>query len=174
MVLNTFVRQRYVPKPRPGVFRITKTNHNILQGVAAPEERFKPEYRQIVDDWIKENADRFWLSPKGPLTPPSEGGADIVIVDDPQMPPLIPLAKKSAPDRPVIFRSHIQIRSDLAEKPGTPQNECWTWLWDHIKYADLFISHPVEAFVPATVPKEMVGYMPATTDWLVSFICFFS
>jgi alpha,alpha-trehalose phosphorylase (configuration-retaining) len=81
------------------------------------------------------------------------------------MPSLIPMAKKVAPDRPVIFRSHIQIRSDLVEQPETPQFEAWRWLWDNIKYADVFISHPVDAFVPATVPKEIVGYMPATTDW---------
>lgn len=89
----------------------------------------------------------------------------MVIIDDPQMPSLIPIAKHEAPDRPVIFRSHIQIRSDLVGFPDTPQYEAWMWMWDHIKLADLFISHPVEAFVPANVPKEKVGYMPATTDW---------
>ncbi|OKL63516.1 hypothetical protein UA08_01663 [Talaromyces atroroseus] len=156
----------YVPKPRPGVFRITKTNHNILQGVSAPEERFTSDHQQLMEDWLQDNANRYWLSSGGPLQSPSEGGADLVVVDDPQMPSLIPIAKKSAPDRPVIFRSHIQIRSDLVEKPGTPQFEAWRWLWDHIKLADIFISHPVDAFVPATVPKEIVGYMPATTDWL--------
>lgn len=156
----------YVPKPRPGVFRITKTNHNILQGVAAPEERFTSDHQQVMEDWLQDNASRYWLSKGGPLQPPSEGGADIIIVDDPQMPSLIPIAKREAPDRPVIFRSHIQIRSDLVDRPGTPQNETWKWMWEHIKSADIFISHPVEAFVPATVPKEKVGYMPATTDWL--------
>jgi len=156
---------RYVPKPRPGVFRITKTNHNILQGVSKPEDRFTPENQQIMTDWIKDNANRYWLRKGGPLTAPAEGGADIVIIDDPQMPGLIPLAKENAPDRPVIFRSHIQIRSDLIANPNTPQAEAWEWLWERIKLADIFISHPVSAFVPANVPQEMVGYMPASSDW---------
>lgn len=165
MMLKT---RRYVPKPRPGVFRITKTNHNILQGVSAPDERFTPDLQQTIEEWLEDNANRYWLSSRGPLLSPSEGGADLVIIDDPQMPSLIPIAKKAALHRPVIFRSHIQIRSDLVGTPGTPQHEAWAWMWDRIKLADVFISHPMEAFVPATVPKEKVGYMPATTDWYVA------
>lgn len=91
-----------------------------------------------------------------------------MIIDDPQMPGLIPIAKKLAPERPVLFRSHIQIRSDLVEIPGTPQADAWDFLWSQIKLADCFISHPVSAFVPHNVPQEIVGYMPASTDWYVS------
>ncbi|KAL2803402.1 hypothetical protein BJX63DRAFT_74960 [Aspergillus granulosus] len=156
----------YVPKPRPGVFRITKTNHNILQGVSAPEERLTEENWESVTNWIHENANRYWLRFGGPLTHPSQGGADVIVIDDPQMPALIPLAKMVAPDRPVIFRSHIQIRSDLVAQEGSPQAECWGRMWEMIKSADLFISHPVRSFVPHTVPQEKVGYMPASTDWL--------
>ncbi|OXV10103.1 hypothetical protein Egran_02135 [Elaphomyces granulatus] len=163
-VLGTDIKW-YVPKPRPGVFRITKTNHNILQGVSKPEDRLTPENRQVMLKWIHENANRYWLCEGGPLTPPSEGGADIIIVDDPQMPGLIPLAKNAAPERPVIFRSHIQIRSDLTSNPNTPQAEAWGLLWESIQLADIFISHPVSAFVPHNVPPEMVGYLPASTDW---------
>lgn len=89
----------------------------------------------------------------------------MLIVDDPQMPGIIPIAREAAPDRPIIFRSHIQIRSDLVGTRGTPQAEAWEFLWDQIKLADCFISHPVNTFVPEDVPKEMVGYMPASTDW---------
>ncbi|KAJ5514066.1 Glycosyl transferase family 1 [Penicillium fimorum] len=156
----------YVPKPRPGVFRVTKTNHNILQGVAHEGERLLPENKKLLKDWIKENARRYWTRSGGPLLPPSEGGADVIIIDDPQMPGLIPIAKALAPDRPVIYRSHIQIRSDLVAIPGSPQEEAWEFLWNDIKHADVFISHPVSDFVPQNVPPEMVGYMPATTDWL--------
>jgi alpha,alpha-trehalose phosphorylase (configuration-retaining) len=81
------------------------------------------------------------------------------------MPTLVPLIKKVTPDRPVIFRSHIQIRADLAAQDGTPQKEVWEYLWQKIRHSDLFISHPVPAFVPKDIPKEMVAYMPATTDW---------
>jgi hypothetical protein len=155
-----------VPKPRPGVFRITKTNHNILQGVSAPEERLTDENWEQVTNWIQENADRYWLRPGGPLEHPSEGGADVIVIDDPQMPALIPLAKKKAPERPVVFRSHIQIRSDLVDQDGSPQAECWGAMWKDIQKADIFVSHPVKSFVPKIVPREKVGYMPASTDWL--------
>ncbi|KAK2666580.1 hypothetical protein RAB80_017697 [Fusarium oxysporum f. sp. vasinfectum] len=183
----------YVPKPRPGVFRITKNNHNVLQGVAPPGMRFTPEERDAVRDWVHENADRFWFKRAGPPAPewlekhasllpqlpvlpwfhkngplvhPIDGGANVIIIDDPQLPFLIPLIKKHTPDRPVIYRSHIQIRSDLVATPGTPQAEAWELLWESIKQADLFISHPVRAFVPKNVPLSTVGYMPASTDWL--------
>jgi hypothetical protein len=86
-------------------------------------------------------------------------------MDDPQMPALIPISKDQAPNRPVVFRSHIQIRSDLTSQPDTPQAEVWAYLWNNIKLADLFISHPVKCFVPANVPPDITGYMPATTDW---------
>ncbi|OQE16726.1 hypothetical protein PENSTE_c023G03107 [Penicillium steckii] len=189
----------YVPKPKPGIFRITKNNHNILQGVAPAGTRFTQDDKDLLRDWILENAERYWLKGRrflapqwfdnlrsyaypllqehgppppswhqnnGPLMPPWEGGADVIIIDDPQLPWLIPLIKEQTPDRPVIFRSHIQIRSDLVDTPGTPQAETWKFLWDTIKQADLFISHPIRAFVPANVPPEKLGYMPASTDWL--------
>ncbi|KAJ5130537.1 Glycosyl transferase family 1 [Penicillium bovifimosum] len=156
----------YVPKPRPGVFRVTKTNHNILQGIASKGERLTYDNKKILQEWIEENARRYWTRAGGPLLPPSEGGADVIMIDDPQMPGIIPIAKLLAPDRPIVFRSHIQIRSDLVAIPGSPQAEAWDFLWSTIKYADCFISHPVSSFVPHNVPPERVGYMPASTDWL--------
>ncbi|KAL0262108.1 hypothetical protein SLS55_003545 [Diplodia seriata] len=156
----------YVPKPKPEVFRITKTNHNILQGVANPTERLTDDMKETLDEWCQGNADRFWLKAGSPLAPRSQGGADVIIVDDPQMPSLVAISKKVDPDRPVIFRSHIQVRSDLADQPGTPTAEVWDWVWNHVKQADLFISHPVRDFVPKNVDFKKVGYLPATTDWL--------
>lgn len=154
-----------MPKPRPGVFRITKTNHNILQGVAMPNERLRPEDQQVIIDWIQENANRYWLRDGGPLCHSADGGADVIIIDDPQMPALIPIAKEIDWQRPVIYRSHIQMRADLIDSPGSAQAAIWDFLWDHIQDADIFISHPVCTFVPANVPHEKVGYMPACTDW---------
>ena len=81
------------------------------------------------------------------------------------MPGLIPLIKKLTPDRPVLYRSHIQIRSDLVAKEGSPQADIWDFLWSNIKGCDMFISHPIPKFVPHTVPREKVVYLPATTDW---------
>ncbi|WEW56353.1 glucosyltransferase [Emydomyces testavorans] len=156
----------YVPRPKPGVFRITKTNHNILQGVARLDEKLTEENKQQLTDWITTNAKRYWFGKGGPLDLPEAGGADIIIIDDPQMPGLIPLIKKLTPNRPVIYRSHIQVRSDLVDDPSTPQAAAWGYVWESIKQADLFISHPVSAFVPSCVKPESVGYLPASTDWL--------
>ena len=139
--------------------------HNILQGVAPPQERLTEENKKLLQDWIEGNAERYWTCHGGPLCPPSEGGADVIVLDDPQVQGLVPIAKREAPDRPIIFRSHIQIRSDLIEQQGSPQSEVWAFLWNNIKHADCFISHPVSSFVPHNVPREMVGYMPASTDW---------
>lgn len=157
---------RYVPKPKPEVFRITKTNHNILQGVADSKERLTQASQQLLDDWTLQNAERYWLTKGGPLSPRSEGGADIIIIDDPQMPSLVSIAKKHDPTRPVIYRSHIQVRSDLTDIPGTPASEVWNWIHSKIKEADIFISHPVHTFIPSNIDFKKVGYMPATTDWL--------
>lgn len=120
----------------------------------------------MLDDWALHNAEHYWLRNKGPLAPRSNGGADVIIVDDPQMPSLVKIAKEQDPDRPVIFRSHIQVRADLADTPGTPAHVVWSWIWNNVQAADLFISHPVGEFVPKTVAPAKVGYLPATTDWL--------
>ena len=115
-----------------------------------------------MNHWIGYNADRYWLSEGGPL---ALHGADVVIIDDPQMPGLIPLIKKARPQIPIIYRSHIEIRSDLVEKEGSPQEEVWNYLWERIQLADVFISHPVSKFVPKDVPIEKVALLPATSDW---------
>ncbi|KAF2750425.1 glycosyltransferase family 4 protein [Sporormia fimetaria CBS 119925] len=156
----------YVPRPKPEVFRITKNNHNILQGVADPKLRLTEDQVGQLDSWCEQNAERYWAQGDGPLSHPSAGGAHIVIIDDPQMPKLVEIAKKEDPNRPVIFRSHIQVRGDLADKEGSPTSEVWNWVWERVKQADLFISHPVREFIPNNVDFDKVGYMPATTDWL--------
>ncbi|KZO94447.1 glycosyltransferase family 4 protein [Calocera viscosa TUFC12733] len=155
--------QWFVPKPNPAVFRITKNNHNILQGVADPDKRLGEEEKQKWSTWIEHNAERYWFRKGGPLAP---GGADVVIIDDPQMIGLIPMIKKRQPHLPIIYRSHIEIRSDLTKVVGSPQEGVWQFLWKHIKPADVFIAHPVTGFVPAEVDIKTVGMMPATTDWL--------
>ncbi len=81
------------------------------------------------------------------------------------MPGLIPMIKKLTPNRPVLYRSHIQIRSDLAMTEGTPQSDIYQFLWNKIQHADMFISHPIPSFVPSNIPKATVAYLPATTDW---------
>lgn len=80
LVLQRSNASRYVPKPKPGVFRITKTIHNTLQGVAHPNEKITAEDKEVLNTWIEDNANRYWLSPGGPLRPPAEGGADVIMV----------------------------------------------------------------------------------------------
>ncbi|KIW30976.1 hypothetical protein, variant [Cladophialophora immunda] len=156
----------FVPKPRPDVFRITKTNHNILQGAVPPEIRASDEQLGKIKEWIVDNADRYWLGEGGPLLAPEDGGADVIIIDDPQMPELIPIAKKLAPERPIIFRCHIEVRDDLVLEDGSAAQHVWRNMWSSIKQADIFLSHPVRSFVPPDVRKETLGWLPATTDWL--------
>jgi hypothetical protein len=147
------------------VFRITKTNHNILQGVVPPDVRVSKEQLDKISSWIRNNASAYWLSDNGPLKPASKGGADVIICDDPQMPEIIKIAKEQDPDRPVIFRSHIEVRGDLVEEEGSAANLLWRSLWEDIKLADLFIAHPVKSFVPNDVDPTKLGWLPATTDW---------
>lgn len=155
---------RYVPKPKPEVFRITKTNHNILQGVADPEEHLTDKKAETIRAWTEQNARLLWLKDGGPLNPPEKGGAHLVVVDDPQMPYLCKLAKEAAPDRPVVFRSHIQVRKDLVDDhPDSPTAKVFEWLWSYAQHADIFVSHPVKEFVPKMVPKSKLAYLPATT-----------
>ncbi|KIJ16736.1 glycosyltransferase family 4 protein [Paxillus involutus ATCC 200175] len=152
----------YVPNPSPSVFRTTKNNHNILQGVASPDLRLTQEAKDQFDAWILKNGLR-WTAEGGPLAP---GGVDVAFIDDPQMPGLIPLIKKVRPELPIIYRSHIEIRSDLVHQKGSPQEEVWQYLWKNIQIADLFISHPVNKFVPSDVPPEKLTLLGAATDWL--------
>ncbi|KAL5490416.1 hypothetical protein ACEPAI_5249 [Sanghuangporus weigelae] len=152
----------YVPNPSPSVFRTTKNNHNILQGVAAPDLRLTREAKDNFDQWIYKNGLR-WISEGGPL---AEGGVDVAFIDDPQMPGLIPMIRKVRPNVPIVYRSHIEIRSDLVGIEGSPQREVWEYLWKNIQLADLFISHPVSKFVPKDVPMEKVALLGASTDFL--------
>lgn len=152
----------YVPNPSPSVFRTTKNNHNILQGVSAPTLRLTQEQKDNFDTWILKNGLR-WTAEGGPLAP---GGVDVAFIDDPQMPGLIPLIRKVRPEVPIVYRSHIEIRSDLVHKEGSPQEEVWKYLWNNIQHADLFISHPVNKFVPSDVPVEKLCLLGAATDWL--------
>jgi alpha,alpha-trehalose phosphorylase (configuration-retaining) len=117
-----------------------------------------------MDHWIGYNAARYWLSEGGPL---AVGGADVVVIDDPQMPGLIPLIKQARPHVPIIYRSHIEIRTDLISGDDSPQKEVWDYLWERIKLADVFISHPVSKFVPKEVPLDIVGLLPATSCWYI-------
>lgn len=84
------------------------------------------------------------------------------------MPGLIPMIRAARPGLPIIYRSHIEIRSDLCSVAGSPQEEVWQYLWNNIKLADMFIAHPVSKFVPRDVPNEKLALLGAATDWYVN------
>lgn len=69
---------RYVPNPSPSVFRTTKNNHNILQGVAAPDLRLTDDAKANFDQWIYKNGLR-WVAEGGPL---AKGGVDVAFVGE--------------------------------------------------------------------------------------------
>jgi Glycosyltransferase len=142
--------------PNNKIFEITKTKfHNVLQAVASPSTELTEEEKELFRTWTAENAS---------LLEPVFSHADVVVIDDPQPVGLIPFIKKSNPNAKILYRSHIQIVAGLATESGTPQHTTWSLLWDYIRQADFFISHPMKMFVPTDIPAEKVLYMPATTD----------
>ena len=58
------------------MFRTTKNNHNILQGVADPSLRLTKEQKDQFDQWILKNGLR-WTAEGGPL---AKGGVDIAFI----------------------------------------------------------------------------------------------
>jgi glycosyltransferase involved in cell wall biosynthesis len=146
----------YVLQPKKEVFTITKAKfHNVLQAVASRETELTLEDKALYEAWMQENATALEDVFKQ---------ADVIVIDDPQPAGLIPYIKQANPDVKVIYRSHIQIVGSLASQEGTPQHTTWSFLWDKIRDADYFVSHPMKVFIPSNVPDEKILYMPATTD----------
>jgi len=63
----------YVPRPRSAIFRITKANHNILQGVNDSDDILSEESQNKMTQWMTESAERYWLSDDGPLASREKG-----------------------------------------------------------------------------------------------------
>lgn len=146
----------HVMSPNEEVFKVTKLKfHNVLQAIAPISTMLNNKDKAVYNDWIQQNAKTFF---------PVYQNADVIIIDDPQPSGLIPFIRKANPNVKIIYRSHIQIRSDLTEKKGTSQARTWDFLKRNILLADLFVSHPLSEFVPKDIPKDKVVYMPATTD----------
>jgi glycosyltransferase involved in cell wall biosynthesis len=147
----------YVMKPKMEVFDITKKKfHNVLQGVAPASVYLTDEDKKVYLDWAEDN---------GKLLDPAFKWANVIVIDDWQPSGLIKYIKKVNPEAKILFRSHIHVDTTLF-KEGSSQRNTWDFVWDNnrIKDTDVFISHPIEGFVPDVVPKEKVVLMPATTD----------
>lgn len=146
----------HVLQERKEVFEITKTKfHNVLHGIGDPRVKLTDEDRKIYRSWIEENRDNLKELFKT---------TDVIVIDDPQPSGLVPYIREINPEAKIIYRSHIELQTELIGEKDSPQELVWNYIWESIKDADLFISHPVENFIPDSVPKEKVILMPATTD----------
>ncbi|GAC1520820.1 MAG: glycosyltransferase [Ktedonobacteraceae bacterium] len=146
----------YILHPSKAAFDVTKTKfHNVLQAVADKGVELTLKDKRMYNAWIKENAEIF---------DPVFRQADVIVIDDPQPAGLIPYIKKANPRAKIIYRSHIQIVTSLANHPHTPQHTTWSFLWKNVKEADCFVSHPMMEFIPENVPEKKVVLMPATTE----------
>eukprot|EP00743_Colponemidia_sp_Colp-15_P012254 GILK01013884.1.p1 GENE.GILK01013884.1~~GILK01013884.1.p1 ORF type:complete len:533 (-),score=126.18 GILK01013884.1:213-1811(-) len=149
----------FVVKPKHEVFLVTKRKlHNVLQGVAPEDQpRLDEDDRACFAEWSEHNALLFRNVIED---------ANVIVLDDPQVSGLMKYIKQWNPDCKVVFRSHIQLRSDLIDQQGTPQNEAFRFIWEEneVKKCDVFFSHPIPAFVPKMVPKEKVVMWGAVTD----------
>ncbi len=125
-----------MPKPRPGVFRITKNIHNILQGVSHPDQRITAEEKQAIIDWITENANRYWFSEDGPLRAPEDGGADVVIVSNLFLLSSHAPCSSSSPVTPgptllMHLLMHVLDRGHAQERGGRGRGKALTHLNDN-------------------------------------------
>lgn len=87
------------------------------------------------------------------------------------MPGLIPLIRKVRPEVPIVYRSHIEIRSDLVHVPGSPQEEVWKYLWKNIQLADLFISACRPSFSSSRLGSLPVAIASVYRAWCISVRC---
>lgn len=141
---------------RKEIFEITKTKfHNVLQDVASAGTKLTSSEKRLLDEWSSENA--YFL--KDVIKE-----SDVIVIDDPQPSGLVPHIKKMNPGAKLIYRSHIHLVAKLADTPGTSQYVSWSFIWSKIKAVDLFVSHPVEAFVPKVVDRQNLVFMPPSTD----------
>lgn len=154
----------FVPQGDSAVFEVTKRKfHNVLQGVNTPDVELTKEDKKLFETWTKWNFDKYWSHPVNGFSRAID--ADVIVIDDPQLTALIPIIREENPRAKIIYRSHIEVRSDLVDAGKSPQKDVWEYLWGFIKDADLFVSHPVESFVPKCVKEAMpVVYMPPSTD----------
>ena len=152
----------FVMKPNPEVFEITKKKfHNVLQGVAPKDTVLTEEEKSLYEQWCEGNLSSYWDYDESPVKK-----ADVIVIDDPQPSGMIARLKKLNDKAVFVYRSHIQIRSDLTKHEGTVQRQVWKYLWNNIQHCDVFVSHPIDEFIPSEVFESnmIIHKMPAVTD----------
>lgn len=146
----------HVMQERPEIFEITKKKfHNVLHGISAPSVKLTEEEKIAYESWIKVNAEKLHSL---------FHQAKVIVIDDPQPSGLVPHIKKASPKTKIVYRSHIQLETNLFDDPEHSQSITWNYIWEHIKDVDLFISHPIQEFVPKMVDRKKVVFMTASID----------
>lgn len=144
----------FVLRPNAGFFHVTKRKiHNLLQGVSAADVELSDTDIELYKYWTEFNAKNYWTQ--------IFENSSIIILDDPQVVGLIPKIKEVNPNCKIIFRSHIEIRTDLIRTEGSPQQKVWKFLWSYIKDCHAFVFHPIPSFVPDEIPRNKLYYIPA-------------
>ncbi|KAL2869575.1 putative heat shock trehalose synthase [Aspergillus lucknowensis] len=154
----------YVPRPRPGLLPIIRKMDNILQGVNDPVERLTADEELRILEWVYTTAKRYWLTKGGPLRPISEGGVDLIVIDDGIMAPLALISKQTDPARPVIFENRLHIHRGPVDDPLSPGYHAWDFLRARLKFVDLLVSQEPKGFAPRLMPEKKVGYIPVAVD----------
>jgi alpha,alpha-trehalose phosphorylase (configuration-retaining) len=137
----------------PDAFRVTKDWHNNTQGVAVPGMTHEDLAAGIpvYEAWIRDAVE--------PALRNGLASVDMAYIHDPQPHGLYDFMPK---DQPTIWQSHIENRRDLIADPSSIQHAIWKYMWeDKAERANVHLFHPVDSFVPYTVPIETRGFAPA-------------
>lgn len=134
-------------------FRVTKDWHNNSQGVAVPEMTVA-EFQDgltVYEAWIRDEVE--------PALRNSLAQVDLAYLHDPQPHGLYDFLP---PGLPTIWQSHIENRRELIADPNTIQHQIWKYLWEgKAERAQVHLFHPVDSFVPGSVPESSLGFAPA-------------
>ncbi|KAJ6038316.1 heat shock trehalose synthase [Penicillium canescens] len=161
--LGTSIRW-YIPDPSPKVSRVVEKMQKMLEGISTPENHLTTDEELQLLNWVYENAQHHWLRSNGPLRQAQDGGADVVIVDDPILSVLALISKQHDPKRPVIFHSRINMRIDPAVSGGLAKTEVFDFIWRTLQHADILACQALSTLESRLIPGNKVGYMLATVD----------
>ncbi|KAG0134974.1 hypothetical protein HOY82DRAFT_634101 [Tuber indicum] len=140
---------------------MTKTNQNILQRVADPEEWFYREQQALLVEWTAANTRLYWLSPGGRLV---LSGADVDIIDIPRTPAVTPQIKRFA-RRSTLFTVAIS-KSIAISWRGLGALRKWSASGYRIVYSkQIYLIVIMDD--PHGAPLAMLELMPACTEWCI-------
>lgn len=136
----------------------------MLEGISTPEEHLTTDEELQLLNWVYENAQHHWLRSNGPLRRAQDGGADVVIVDDPFLSVLALISKQHDPKRPVIFHSRINMPIDPDVSGSLAKTEVFDFIWRTLQHADILACQALRTLESRLIPGNKVGHMLATVD----------